>query len=389
MPESSASPYEGDPARHAAAAAVLVAVMGLVPLIEAAEGAWPGRGVPRTIAAARSGELGRSIESALARGSVVARAVRPYYNEAMLRAFAVPAARVLLGRDHWLFLRSSVNYWQMPERRLRAARAATIIEPSVRWLQRRGINVLLAIVPNKETMYPHMLPPRPRFESAYGELMRELEARRLWLIDLRPALAPRMTPTYLSCDTHWSSPGALRAAEAIAAAVRRRFPLGAPGAEVQGTLRRAPGRPWRGDLLIMMGLRHWSAAERPYLSTEWPITGVDAAGKRIDPRAPQRLVLLGTSFSNCRRLNSMLAVLLQRPVEELTTAGAGPAAGFSTLAGQLQRGERPVPGLVIWEFPERHAFDARLAGALRVAMPGAAPSENAAPGSRGAIAIEE
>ena len=147
---------------------------------------------------------------------------------------------VTLGRDGWLFYlvhrgsqgaRPEVDF--SPEE---LERWASWLESRQRWLASRGVDFVLVVAPNKETIYPDLLPsetPAPRPRSRLDVLMGRLHAgRKVQVVDVRPALhearspaSPfRRWPLYYRTDSHWNELGALLASRVVLGELKERFP---------------------------------------------------------------------------------------------------------------------------------------------------------------------
>ncbi|HYN77608.1 MAG TPA: hypothetical protein VES73_07435 [Lamprocystis sp. (in: g-proteobacteria)] len=132
---------------------------------------------------------------------------------------------VLIGKDGWLFLRRSSDVLDESRgvRRLPGWAVTNWVDRYVerqRQLSDRGIRTLLAIVPNKHTVYPQFL--NPYFfkvgETITDQIVEGLRGRGVaGLIDLRPALlaAAGTGLVYDRLDTHWNDRGAWAGYEAI------------------------------------------------------------------------------------------------------------------------------------------------------------------------------
>ena len=163
-----------------------------------------------------------------------------------------PSSSLLVGRDGWFFLGTpepvrqarglarfapgEIERWQM------------VLEERRDWLARRGIPYVVAIAPNKHTIYGEFLPaglPRVHEETQLDALARHLsEHSSVEFIDLRgPLLAAKPDQRiYHRTDTHWNDLGAYRAYAEILAAVKRRLPgLEAGPLPVQRRERSVPG----------------------------------------------------------------------------------------------------------------------------------------------------
>ena len=101
--------------------------------------------------------------------------------------------------------------------------AADLISAMRDALALRGVKFLVAAPPNSSTIYPDDLPKwaqNPGKATEYDLLIKELAARGVKAVDLRPALSlARLDgPTYLLNDLHWTAPGAVAAFNAVAEA---------------------------------------------------------------------------------------------------------------------------------------------------------------------------
>jgi hypothetical protein len=138
---------------------------------------------------------------------------------------ALPVSKLVAGREGWIFYDSEkaadgntmTDYrglaFYSPARL--AAIAQTLLERE-RWCRQRGATYLLAVVPNKETVYSEYLPRtirRVRPQTRLDQVLERLGpgAERL-LVDLRPALlhakAQSPYPLYNRGGTHWNEYGA-------------------------------------------------------------------------------------------------------------------------------------------------------------------------------------
>ncbi len=128
------------------------------------------------------------------------------------------------------------------------------------WLASHGIAYVVAIVPEKFTIYPEHLPawmtkgPGP---TPYDRLAQAMAKHpEVAFVDLRPALraAKARELVYYKTDSHWNYNGAVVGYEALMAAVRQALP---GRIDVVAPAPRPPFTPgvdrYRGDLLHMLG----------------------------------------------------------------------------------------------------------------------------------------
>ncbi len=165
-----------------------------------------------------------------------------------------PTPRVVVGEDGWLFFTGGKT---LEEARGRVPFDDAELDAWVAsyrdraaYLAQQGVHYLLVLVPNKEELYPELLPRPLRGDRPYewicgadpfaetrrlDQLVARLRAETdVDVLDLRAALweARRdedpATPVYVRLGTHWNGPGQLAAARAIAARLAERVPGVAP-----------------------------------------------------------------------------------------------------------------------------------------------------------------
>jgi alginate O-acetyltransferase complex protein AlgJ len=144
-----------------------------------------------------------------------------------------PSAKVVLGRDDWLYCR---------DLELDCYRAIKPFRPEVLeqwrrqlesrrdWLAARSIPYLVVIAPNKSTIYPEHMPavynkvaPRSRLD----QLVEHLKARSsVVVVDLREPLfaAKSKHQVYYRTDSHWNNRGAYVGYTTIIEALAQWFP---------------------------------------------------------------------------------------------------------------------------------------------------------------------
>ena len=187
-------------------------------------------------------------------------------------AFGVsPVPNVMLGREGWLYFlgedgKSLDRHFRGSEPFTDREIDALVTELGRRrdFLAARGIGYVVAVVPDKFTIYPEHLPagvarmPATPLDRAAAALARD---PRMHFVDLRAPLAAAKVKErlYFLTDSHWNYNGAVVGYEAIMRAVQRAL-------DDQGRARlpaiAAPPRPpyaagkdvYSGDLATMLGL---------------------------------------------------------------------------------------------------------------------------------------
>lgn len=180
------------------------------------------------------------------------------------------AAQVIVGRDGWLFYSPRPlgvgQPLEEPFQPDELARWRHVLQMRAEWLAARDIPYLLVIVPDKQTIYPEMLPPALRRRpsaSRLDQLLAHLPASpNLVVLDLRePLLRAKATErVYYRTDSHWNRRGAFVGYQQILAVLSRWLPdvqalprsAFVPTAEDQGG----------GDLAAMLRLEDQMHEER-------------------------------------------------------------------------------------------------------------------------------
>ena len=174
-----------------------------------------------------------------------------------------PVRSVVLGRNGWLFytgdgdgvdIRDFAGRWPYRPSDLNAwLRHA---DGRVRQYARLGARYLVVIVPNKQSMYPELVPAQYG-PHAPGLTKAFLERARFYpgveIMDLEPALRQhRDTQLYFRGDSHWNAQGAFYAAQAITNRLRQSVPTVGVLREEDYTLQTRPIES--GDLVRMLAL---------------------------------------------------------------------------------------------------------------------------------------
>ncbi|HEX8502443.1 MAG TPA: hypothetical protein VF659_17810 [Pyrinomonadaceae bacterium] len=179
--------------------------------------------------------------------------------------------QVLLGREGWLF--------HAGEREVEMYTGADPFTPQGlevwgrylqglgSWAEGRGASFVVAFVPEKQTIYPELMPgglARGRGASRQDQLIEYLKGRPgVRFVDLRPAVAEAKggAQVYMRTDTHWNQLGSFAAYGALARELGRDFPGVRPSPLSDYEVRQ---EQFSGDLAGMLGLRGviWESVPR-------------------------------------------------------------------------------------------------------------------------------
>lgn len=121
-----------------------------------------------------------------------------------------PNKRVIMGKDGWLYLSDFVLGEKVSSSQLEFF--ADEIANLQAVLSDKGIQFLLVLVPDKESVYPEMAPLNLRnfIDRYYSSFTNLLHDAGVYFVDLKPKLlaAKKDLPVYSADDTHWNRYGA-------------------------------------------------------------------------------------------------------------------------------------------------------------------------------------
>jgi alginate O-acetyltransferase complex protein AlgJ len=147
---------------------------------------------------------------------------------------------VTVGQKGWLFYRVHRGRQgvrpEVPFSTEELEHWVRFLESKGQWLEQRGIAFLIVVAPDKESIYPDLLPremsparPVSRLDVLMGRLAADGRVR---VVDLRPALLAARSrsspfaevPLYYRTDSHWNDLGGLIASREVLASLRKGFP---------------------------------------------------------------------------------------------------------------------------------------------------------------------
>ena len=290
------------------------------------------------------------------------------------------------GRDGWAFFRDAVESLTGPgfldDRQLeRRAAGGTEWQPAPqpdprtailhfhRYLENRGIQLIVAPAPVKATIHPEKLSGRydphdgPIQNPSFGAWIRGLEAAGVTVFDPAPMLVARKPQgdQYLETDTHWRPDAMEATAAALADAIRD---LGVLEDLPRQAYRRDPQEiSAHGDVAANL-LRLADSGLYPQQAvTIHPVSNPDGDPWAPDPGAD--VLLLGDSFANIYSTTNLpwgegaglaeqLSLELGRPVDRISRNDGGSHAACRALEAELRKADRLAPKrVVIWEFAAR------------------------------------
>jgi hypothetical protein len=141
---------------------------------------------------------------------------------------------VIAGRGDWLFYGDDGAMQDYVQEKPLTAHDLQVWQQSLQrtrnWLAGRGVRFLFVLAPDKQMVYPELMPASLRRlsdASAADQFLAYMRAHStVEIVDLRPGLvaAKRQELLYHHYDTHWNDRGALVGYQQIAARLERWFP---------------------------------------------------------------------------------------------------------------------------------------------------------------------
>lgn len=217
--------------------------------------------------------------------------------------------QVILGEDGWLYYQETVPDFTgdgaFTENQL--YRLSTVMREMNDALELKGIPFLVAIAPNKNTVYPEYMPADYSRRSGPSNAERLQVLQSAHYVDLTSILKnqPRQERLlYHKTDTHWNNYGARLGAFALLSALAEitKTSVALPDLAGEGTMR----RDWTGDLSQMLYPANTPKDDQFYFSDTEPVYTVKGRMRSpeelnittVGGRTGFNLLVLRDSFSN-------------------------------------------------------------------------------------------
>jgi alginate O-acetyltransferase complex protein AlgJ len=269
--------------------------------------------------------------------------------------------RVRQGCPGWLFIADEFKLNRQAQANAQA-KAAAVIEAH-RQLRQRGVQLLLAVVPDKSRIASEQLCGlyRPgQFDARISTWVGQLQAAGVDAMDLTPALQTQGAQAFLRTDTHWSEEGANAAALALAGHIQASGFKATPQQHFDSLREAMAPRP--GDLVRLAGLDGLPLSLQPPVQSV-AATRISAQAKPVaagadnlddlfgDDNLPN-VALIGTSFSHNSSFSDFLQYALGAPLGNFAKDG-GEFSGAATAYFSSPAFRQTPPKLLVWEIPER------------------------------------
>jgi alginate O-acetyltransferase complex protein AlgJ len=349
------------PSRYAAVAGITLLCVMLAGLWQIVAAAWnPAQlDFPRTWLDFREGRTTGALEKQLDKKLPARSALITIANTLRYLLTGGGGDQVRVGSGGWLFLTDELKF--DPDGSAHLDARATLFGGAARGLNRQGVKLVVALVPDKARLYSSKLIDGhyPAYNlSRYRDSLAALRKQDVTVVDLLTPLAAAalQRQVYYSSDTHWNQTGAQISAIQVGLAVRNL------GVELEKTtfVTTAAGekteRP--GDLIRLMGLGDTPNALRPPPDIEIPVvtkqTSIEAAsGLFGDAALP--VALTGTSYSLRGNFHGFLQQALSAKVLNTAKDGGGLLqAATAYLKDDAFKSAKPK--ILVWEVPERFLY---------------------------------
>lgn len=269
--------------------------------------------------------------------------------------------RVREGCPQWLFISDELKLNRHAAANAKAKADAVIALRDS--LKKRGMDLLVSVVPDKSRIAASQLCDLPRpasLDARVRDWTGRLQNAGVAVLDLTPALQPLGAAAFLRLDTHWSEAGAHAAAVAISQKIAVLGIEATPKRSFAVSQQPVAARP--GDLVRLAGLDGLPARLQPtpeqvassVISEETPEadSGTDNLDDLFGDDNLPNVALIGTSFSRNSNFAGFLQQALAAPIGNFGKDGgefSGAAKAYFASPAFIQT----PPKLVIWEIPER------------------------------------
>lgn len=268
---------------------------------------------------------------------------------------------VVIGKDGWLFTDEEFK----PEPSTSQLEDNWALVRGVQQeLERRGVKLVLAIIPAKTRLYPEYLgkeQPATLHATLYADFLQRARQAGMAAPELLETLerAKDNGQVFLRTDTHWTPLGAEAVAQRLGESIRD-----GEGADLPTqTFVTEAGKTGqhKGDLLTFLPLDPLFTSLLPpqdqlqQRQTHPAEEAADAGGDLFGDSAQPQVALVGTSYSANPNWNfaGALKQALSADVINYAKEGKGPLEPMLELL-QDEGFKRKPARLLVWEFPERY-----------------------------------
>ena len=199
--------------------------------------------------------------------------IHRYQREMKKRFNDAGATEVVMGKDGWLYYAGEGAFEDLMGRlRLSGEQLDLLsekLEEKREWLERQGIQYLVVVTPNKQTIYPEFLPDyyqEGKQETRFDQVLQALNTDgKNQIVDIRSALLAQKDKKrlYDKTDTHWNYIGAYYGYRELMDYVGKLFPASdfAGYFNVGSTWQQEPA----GDLAVLSGQEDSLSETRPVI----------------------------------------------------------------------------------------------------------------------------
>jgi len=314
---------------------------------------WEGIGNPRRLL---EGEATRQFSAQLNDHFLLSKSFAKIERGVTWTIAGDTGASVRQGCPDWLFLSDELTpYAHATEN---AAARAKIISQTASDLQKNGIRLVVAVVPDKTRIEESHLCGLHRpaaFANRINDWVATLANNKVEVLNFTPTLAAMTGERYYRSDSHWNERGADLAAKTLAERLQTLKLVDKPATQPDPKAVQSNTTERSGDLMRVSNLEGLPAWMRP--ATE--VTQVSkvapvavASDDLFGDAGLPTVALVGTSFSRAANFVPFLSQHLGAPVANLAKDG-GDFDGAAYAYLNSKEFKTQPPKVVVWEVPER------------------------------------
>lgn len=263
---------------------------------------------------------------------------------------------VVIGRNDWLY---TAEEFDPPKSPVQVAENWQLIRGVQAELKRRGIELVVLLLPAKARLYPEHLAEQKPVDLQQTLYQSSLQQMQQFGLQGPQLLSPLLEgkhqhEVFLRTDTHWTPFGASVVAAATAAYLREQTEWQGGNQDYQTQV--TGSGIHKGDLLSYLPLApYFEGLQPPAELLEKRLTEQSGEGGDLFGASTPELALVGTSYSANPKWNFLGALreALRADLYSYAEDGHGPLVPMLRL---LAKGEEETQGLrvVLWEVPERY-----------------------------------
>jgi hypothetical protein len=285
-----------------------------------------------------------------------------FYNEWIFRLTGrLPG--LVVGKDHWLFLRSNVTELGARERDGRVGENLDFIREVEERMAARGIMLFVVLTPDRSRVYPERVygdgPVPPQRAAFLPQIEEQLESAGIEVVCLTSTFRKEVLEgrdTYFSEDHHWNHHGSEMAAKEVAGRLKRKCDLvGVPGPRSFSVSEEMVAGSPRRSLVTLLKFRKESPVESRFLRVQ-RVVEFTPSWEALDQGDGTAAGIVFESSFGKYGFPQYLEMNLDAKVDSIVEPGNGSVFAISRFLVETASDEESYR-FAVWEIPEYHLVE--------------------------------